>query len=692
MFESRHSIYHSFPVLVRSLFRCCVLTIFLQCLGGITVYAESPSTIEDLTQLSLEELMSIEVTSVSKKKQKLSDSPAAIYVVTQEDIRRSGMTTIPEILRMVPGLHVARLTGNKWAITARGFNGQFANKLLVLIDGRSVYTPLFAGVYWDVQDTMIEDVDRIEIIRGPGGTLWGANAVNGIINIVTKQADETQGLLLTATGGNIEQGTGGIRYGGQINEDVAFRIYGKYFNRENFVLANGHSANDDWQQGRLGMRTDWHPSNKNDVTVQGEYYRGRAQQDISTTRLLPAGSLIVDDTAKLRGGHILTRWTHAFSSSSETSLQFYFDRTTRRETTIEIIRDTLDLDFQNKFQLGSSHDIVWGLGYRWSQDRIDNTFTVALDPDQFALKIFNGFVQDEITLVPNHLAVTVGTKASYNNYTKFEWQPNLRLLWKPHQQHTFWGAVSRAVRLPSRIEQDGRANVAAFSGMTGTSVVSLMNNSDFKSEEVLAYELGYRTVPISSVSIDIAGFYNVYRRLLSTETQPVFVETTPLPPHAVIPNRFDNRLNGNSYGVEVAGKWQPRQDWNLSLNYTWLRLRLKPDASSTNTTASNATGNNPKHQFQIRSTYNLPFNFEFDTGVYFASRLSNLSLPSYARTDIRIGWKPSPSIEVSLVAQNLFDNQHPEFSGSSGVGGASIGGTTPSEVPRSGYLKVIMRF
>lgn len=678
---------------LKYMLRTGIATLLLTFISGTSsgeIFAPSSNT--DLTALSLEELMSVEVTSVSKKKQKLSDSAAAIFVITQEDIRRSGMTTIPEILRIVPGLHVARLTGNKWAITARGDNGQFSNKLLVLIDGRSVYTPLFAGVYWDVQDTMLEDIDRIEIIRGPGGTLWGANAVNGIINIVTKQADKTQGMLLTASGGNIERGTGSIRYGGKIGEDLAFRIYGKYFNRENFLLPDGRSAHDDWHQSRLGFRADWQASTDNNLTVHGDFYNGRAQQDISTTRLVPAGSLVVNDNAKLRGGHFLTRWTHTFSSSSDTSLQFYYDRTSRREATIEIKRDTLDLDFQHKLQVGSYHDVVWGLGYRWSQDRIDNTFTVAFDPDQFALKIANGFIQDEVALIPNQLIATVGTKVSYNNYTDFEWQPNLRLLWKPHHQHTVWGAVSRAVRLPSRMEQNGRANVAAASGFGGTSVISLINNSDFKSEEVLAYELGYRTVPIPSVSVDIAGFYNVYRRLLSTETQPVFVETTPSPPHAVIPNKFNNRLNGNSYGVEVAAQWKVQQDWNLSLNYTWLRFRLKPDASSSNTTASNATGNNPKHQFQIRSRHNLPFDLEFDTGFYFASRLSNLGVPSYTRTDVRLGWKPSPYIEVSLVGQNLFDNQHPEFSGSSGVGGASIGGTSPSEVPRSGYLKLTMRF
>ncbi len=679
----------------------CIILILTWCTGSLTpiplvgaqdVPRESTHEIQDFTQLSLEELMNVEVTSVSKKKQKLSSVSSAIFVLTQEDLRRSGMTSIPEALRLVPGLNVARLTANKWSISSRGFNGQYANKLLILIDGRSVYTPLFAGVYWDVQDVLLEDIDRIEVIRGPGGTIWGANAVNGIINIITKTAVETQGTMVVAGGGNLEQGFGAVRYGGKVGDDLAFRVYGKYFNRDNFSLSSGRSAVDEWNQGRLGFRSDWNPSLDNAFTIQGDVYDGRSDQQIATTTIVPAASSSVFDTAKVRGGNVLTRWSHLFSSSSELTIQVYYDRTQRREVTIDIDRDTFDFDLHHNFSLGDSHEMQWGLGYRYSRDVIGNTFTIALDPKRFELQIFNGFIQDTFTLIPEKLRVIAGTKVSSNSYSGLEYQPNGRVIWNPHSQHTLWGAVSRAVRLPSRIERDGRANVAATPGMPFPTVISITSSNKFKPEEVLAYELGYRSVPSSTVSIDIATFYNVYRHLLTTESQTPFLEATPTPTHLVVPSQFQNRMNGNSYGVEIATKWNITQDWSVTGNYTWQRLRLRPDASSANVTASNATGNDPKHQFQVRSTYNLPYNVEFDSGVYFVSRLPNLGVQSYARVDARLGWNPTDSIELSLVGQNLFDNQHPEFSGGSGVGGGSIGGVSASEVPRGGYLKVIGRF
>ncbi len=670
----------------------CVSLSCIDFVDAQEVTEESTNQAEDFTQLSLEELMDVEITSASKKRQKLSSVPSAIFVLTQEDLRRSGMTSIPEALRLVPGLEVARLTANKWAISSRGFNGQYANKLLILIDGRSVYTPLFAGVYWDVQDVLLEDVDRIEVIRGPGGTIWGANAVNGIINIITKTAHETQGMMVVAGGGNLEQGFGAVRYGGKVGDDFAFRMYGKYFNRDNFSLSTGRSAVDEWSQGRFGFRSDWTPSLDNTVTIQGDIYDGRSDQQISTTTLVPATSSSVFNTAKVRGGNILTRWTHMFSSLSELTIQVYYDRTQRREVTIDIDRDTIDFDIHHNFSVGSSHDMQWGIGYRYSQDVIGNTFTIALDPKRFALQIFNGFIQDTITLIPEKLRIIAGTKVSSNSYSGLEYQPNGRVIWNLHSQHTLWGAVSRAVRLPSRIERDGRTNVAATSGIPFPTVVSLMNNDNFKPEEVLAYELGYRSVPLSTVSIDIATFYNVYRHLLTTESQTPLLEATPSPTHLVIPNQFQNRMNGNSYGVEIVSKWNVTQDWSLTGNYTWQRLRLRSDASSLNATASNATGNDPKHQFKIRSTYDLPHNLEFDSGVYFVSQLPNLGIQSYTRVDARLGWKPTDEIEISLVGQNLFDSQHPEFAGGSGVGGGSIGGATASEVPRSGYLKMTGKF
>lgn len=647
---------------------------------------------QDLSALSLEELMDVEVTSVSKKSQKLSESAAAIVVINQEDIRRSGMTSIPELLRMVPGLEVARLTANKWAITARGFNGQFANKLLILIDGRSVYTPLFSGVYWDVQDTLLEDVERIEVIRGPGGALWGANAVNGVINIITKRAQDTQGGLITAGAGNLEQGFGGLRYGGKVGDHAAYRIYGKFFNRSNHNTSTGGAANNDWHQGRVGFRTDWEASSRNTVTFQGDAYSGVSDQTILTTSLSPAGSISNTDSVDVRGGNVLLRWQHLFSASSKATIQMYYDRTERKEVAQDIIRDTFDLDVQHQFALGQRQEFVWGFGYRISQDVITNTFTTAVNPNRFDFEIINGFIQDEISIIPDQFRLILGTKVSYNTYTDLEFQPNVRVLWKFHPQHVVWGAVSRAVRLPSRFDRVGTLNVAAIPGGTPT-LISVFGNGSLEPEEVVAYELGYRTVPLEKISVDIAAFFNVYRKLFTNEAQPFmpFV-TTPLPAHSLISTQTGNRLNGHTYGVEVATRWQASSRWDLRVNYTWVQLNLTADASNSDTLASKRAGDSAKHQFQIRSIYDLPYNAEFDTTFYYVSRLPNLMVPSYTRVDVRLGWQPLDYLDVSLVGQNLFDNQHPEFSTLGGAGGALRGGITASEVPRSGYVKLTAWF
>jgi iron complex outermembrane recepter protein len=646
---------------------------------------------QDLTSLSLEELMDVEVTSVSKKSQKLSETAAAVFVITQEDIRRSGMTSIPELLRMVPGLEVARLTANKWAISARGFNGQFANKLLVMIDGRSVYTPLFSGVFWDVQDVLLEDIERIEVVRGPGGTLWGVNAVNGVINIITKRAQETQGGLVIAGGGNLEQGFGGLRYGGKIGDHGAYRLYGKYFNRDHHNTAAGGAANNEWDQGRIGFRTDWEASSQNTFTLQGDAYSGVSDQTILTTALSPAGSVSNMDSVDVRGGNVLLRWDHLFSPSSKGTIQLYYDRTERQEQVIDIIRDTFDLDAHHQFDLGNRQQIVWGLGYRLSQDQITNSFTTAVNPNRFDLEILNAFVQDEISLIPNQLRVTLGTKVSYNTFTDLEFQPNVRALWKPHPSHTLWGAVSRAVRLPSRMDRAGRFNVAAFPG--APTLVSVLGNGSLESEEVVAYELGYRSFPLKDVSVDVAAFYNVYRKLLSNETQPTIFEMFPAPAHLRRSTATANRLNGNSYGIEIATRWQALPPWKIHVNYTWLRLELSPDSQGADTASANETGNSPRHQIQVRSLYDLPYNASFDTSLFYVSSLPNLMVPSYIRVDARLGWRPMDRLEVSVVGQNLFDNQHPENSTLGGTGGTfMIGGITASEVPRSGYVKFTVWF
>lgn len=651
--------------------------------------AEAQRRPRDLTDLSIEELMRIEVTSVAKKEQRLSEAAAAIYVITQEDIHRSGATSIAEALRMAPGLNVARIDSNKWAISSRGFNDFFANKLLVLIDGRSVYSPLFSGVFWDVQDTLLEDVDRIEVIRGPAGTLWGANAVNGVINIITKSAKDTQGGLISAGGGNEERGFGDIRYGGKLGGDFYYRAYAKYFNRDDFVDASGNKGADGWQVGRGGFRIDWKVAPGDSLMVQGDYYDGEVGANITTTSVSPPFAIPVIGDFPISGGNILGRWKRSLSPTSSLALQLYYDRTERKSPVHREIRDMVDLEFQHNFVLGRRLEFVWGLGYRFTTDQIDASSTVSFTPSSRGDNLLNAFVQGEIALIEKRLRLTLGSKFEHNDYTGFEAQPNARLLWTPDERHTIWAAISRAVRTPARFEHTVRANLAAFPGPSPSCPApicetSLFGDERFKSEELLAYELGYRAQLTHSLSLDIATFYNVYTNLRTIEPATPFFETTPFPPHLVIAVRPDNKLEGETYGVELATTWNVTDHWKLNLGYTFLKIQLHRDASSLFSAAENPEGESPRNQFHVRSYVDLPYNLKFDAAAYYVDNLSQRNVPSYIRVDARLGWYPVKGLEVSVAAQNLFDDRHPEF----GPGFL----VTPTQIERSVYGKITWRF
>lgn len=644
----------------------------------------------ELAALDIEALMNVKVISAAKKEQKQSEAAAAIYVITQEDIRRSGVTSIPEALRMVPGLQVAQLDANKWAVSARGFNGRFANKLLVLIDGRSVYTPLFSGVYWDVQDTLMEDIERIELIRGPGATLWGANAVNGVINIITKKAGDTQGTLLTGGGGSEEQGFGGVRHGGALGEDAYYRIYFKYFNRDSLVVAFGDDAEDDWSMVRGGFRIDWEPTREDTLTLQGDLYDGEEGVSTIEPTLLPPFMRTSDSDTDVSGGNVLSRWSHTFSDTSDMSLQFYYDRTERRATTIEEDRDTLDVEFQHRVALSRKQEIVWGAGYRFTQDDIEavsDAFTV--EPGDREDNLVSVFIQDEVDLVEDTLRFIVGSKFEYNEYTGFEVQPNARMVWNPAKKHTVWGAISKAVRTPSRAEEDFEIDqVALPPGSLGPgsppTLVRLQGDEDFESEELIAYELGYRVMPLENLSIDIAAFFNVYDNLRTLESGTPAPEPTPAPAHLVVPTTIDNKMDGETYGVEVATEWRVRKWWHLRTAYSYLGIRLELDGDSADTTSEEAEGQSPEHQVSLRSSMDLPGNFEFDSWFRYVDWLPALEVDSYVTIDLRLGWLPTENVEFSIVAQNLLDGQRPESS-------PVILGGVPSEVERGVYAKITIR-
>ena len=606
-----------------------------------------------LKKLSVEELMDIEVTSVSKRPEKLSETASAIQVITQEDIRRFGVTSIPEALRLASNLEVAQVDSRQWAISARGFNNTTANKMLVLIDGRTVYTPLYAGVFWDVQDTLLEDIDRIEVISGPGATQWGANAVNGVINITTRNAKDTQGLQVVGGGGTEFRGFGGVRYGGELATNLHYRVYGKYFDRDSAVLPNGRDATNDWHVGQGGFRLDWDASDINLLTLQGDYYAGRIAQ--------PGASDIAVD-----GNNVIGRWSHTFSENSDLKLQLYYDRTHRNiPGTFAEDLNTYDFDLQHRFPLGERQDIVWGLGYRLIEDDVGNTASLAFLPPHVSRQWFSGFAQDEIALVKDRLHLTLGTKIEHNDYTGFEFQPSGRLAWKLNQRQTAWAAISRAVRTPSRIDSEFYA--------PSSPPFFLAGGTNFVSEELLAYELGYRLQPHKRVSVSIAAFYNDYDNLRSLER---------VNPPALFPVVIGNGQKGESYGAELTADYQVTDWCRLHAGYTELQIHIRPKAGSTDTTSGSSESHDPNHQFFFRASLDLPCHLEFDSVFRYVTHIANLGVPAYGEVDLRLAWQPLAKLEISVVGQNLLHDHHAEF-------GAAA---TRQEIERAVYGKVVWRF
>lgn len=654
------------------------------CIALLVTTALAQEQKKDLTELNLEDLMNIEVTSVSKREEKLFQTAAAVFVINQDDIRHSGATSVPDLLRMVPGLEVAQIDASHWAISSRGFNSQFANKMLVLIDGRSVYAPLFSGVFWDTQDLMLEDIERIEVIRGPGATVWGANAVNGVINIITRRSEETQGGLMVTGAGTEERGFGSLRYGGRMGKEAYYRVYAKYFNRDNLVDLSGGKTVDSWDALRGGLRIDWKAGSRDSLTVQGDIYQSDVNQRQIVVSLAPPYVDFPIDRSRVSGGNVLSRWTRAFSDRSQTSLQFYYDRTRRDELIYSETRDTLDFDLQHHINLNRRHDVVWGVGYRRTKSDFENSPSVLISSKTKADNLLSGFIQDEITLIKDKIRLTIGSKFEHNDYTGFEIQPSLRALWTPGAKHTLWGAVSQAVRTPARAETDSVTRISAFPGEGGlANVVVAIGNRNFQSEVLLAYEIGYRAQPNKRLFLDVASFYNDYDRIRSAEPKSPFLETAPQP-HVVIPLFLENKTKGRAYGIETWANLQATSYWKLAAGYTWLRINLRRAEGGLDTAGLTQAQDVPNHQFQIMSNFNFPRGFEFDTMLYYVGRVSNQNTPDYTRLDARLGWQATEKLSLSFAAQNLLDARHKEF-------GNTI--LTPSnQVQRSVYGKITWRF
>ena len=637
---------------------------------------------DDLTDMSIEDLMDIEITSVAKKPQKQSTAAAAIFVITNDDLRRWGVTNIPEALRRVPGIDVARIDSSKWAITSRGFNSRFANKLLVLIDGRSVYTPLFAGVYWDNQDVVLQDVDRIEVIRGPGGTLWGANAVNGVINIITKSSADTRGDMVAATAGNEVKGIGVARHGGQLKNGVDYRVYAKYSDYDEGYSSAG--AHDDWRTGQLGFRSDWLKTDRDRITLQGDYYRGKAGQqiDIATGPAAPPPTTInqvIDDT-ETDGGNLLFRWSHVVDKSSDFGLQIYYDHVGVDGAVLYEDRDTFDIDFQHRFQWQETHDVVWGFDYRFTHDNTDNNPTFELEPSSRSVNLYSIFMQDEISLRDN-LLLTLGTKLEHNDYSGIEYQPNARLAWVINTSQTLWGAVSRAVRTPARGEDDVLLRLVPPPASDPGIPVYVEGDDGYDAENLVAYELGYRLSHRNIWSADAAVFYNEYDNLRTLDATP-----DPGPPPSVrLP--FDNNMNGETYGVELATHWQVRPNWRMNASYSWLEMKLRLDNNSTDTVSKSSEDASPSSKAAIWSAVDFGNKLQFDAALRYTGdiEVNGIDIDSYVEADLRLGWEAKPGLELSLIGQNLLGNQHAEFL-------PDFINTRPTEVERSIYGRVTWNF
>ena len=627
--------------------------------------AEGAQT-SDLTQKSLEDLMSIEVTSVSKKEQKTSQAAAAVFVISREDIDHSGALNIPDLLRMVPGLDVAQIDAGNWAISARGFNGQYSNKLLVMIDGRTVYSPIFAGVFWDSQNVPLDTIERIEVIRGPGAAVWGSNAVNGVINIITLNAGSTEGGYLASGAGDASTEPETIRYGGKARGLGAYRLSADGFHVDSLPTLAGLDGHDDWRQVHGGFRTDTALSAKDSLTTEGEGLHGDAGEiAFFPVSLGPPQNATAALRERYSGWNLLTRWNRSVSPTSGTSLQVYFDRTTRSDSTYNIALETFDIDFQHHVAWGPKQDLVWGLGYRLSKDDIEPTLRISATPQVRGTQLFSSFVQDEIALSPDRVHLSLGARLEHSDYTGFTLQPSARLVWTPDSKNSIWSAVSRADRTPARADTDLRVNYEALPGPNNLPLlVSLFGNPNQKNEKLTSFETGYRTSLTRRVSLDSTVFYNRYQDLVSVEPGAMRVETSPAPFHLVIPESFGNGLYGETHGIEAFANCKLVSFWTLSPGYAFFSMHMHPFSGSRDVTSAPGTeGGTPDHQAQLRSSVSLPHNLQWNASAYFVNRLPALSIPSYTRFDTSLSWLVGERVSLSLVGQNLLKDLHPEFAG-----------------------------
>jgi iron complex outermembrane receptor protein len=617
-----------------------------------------------LKGLSLEELGNIEVTTASKGPVKLSQTAAAIFVITQEDIRRAGVRSLPEALRLAPGVDVAQIDSVKWAVGIRGFQSRLSRDLLVLIDGRSVYDPLFHGVYWEVQDTLLEDIDRIEVIRGPGGTIWGANAVNGVINIITRNAKDTRGTLVSAGGGTVDQGFLDFRQGGGNDNGFNYRIYGKGVDTGPEYHSD-HLPFDDWRRAQGGFRTDWDINSNNSLTVQGDIYDGVSGEDVKITSLTPPSIAAVQKNAQLSGGNVLTRWERKLRGGSDVQVLAYYDRVNRLQSSQAEYRNTFDVDFVHHVPM-RRHDFIYGLEVRESPARIPAIVpTYVFTPDERTDQLYTAYAQDSYSLLPDKVSLTAGAKLLHSSFTGFDVEPSVRLLWTPTPRRTIWAAVTRAVRTPSDIEDTLQTTALVSANPVTYSVTQ--GNGTFTSETLIGYEAGYRSVLSKTFSLDIAAFYNSYDHLQSLEPGTPFTEDIAGTQALIYPYFNGNGIKGTTSGIEIAPDWKPTSWWRLQGSYSLLHMDLRTAPGSLDTTTVGSDeGSSPHHQARIQSFFDLSRNVELSLTFRYVGDLPFYLVKGYETGDARVAWRPVQHVEFAVVGQNLLQPHHAEFGGDPG--------------------------
>jgi iron complex outermembrane recepter protein len=601
------------------------------------------------------------VITASKEPEQVWQTPAAIYVLTQDDIRRSGATSIPELLRTVPGVEVARIDSDHWAVGVRGFGGEFSKSLLVLIDGRSVYSPLFAGVYWQVQDTLLQDVDRIEIIRGPGGTIWGTNAVNGVINIITKNAEDTHGTFATAGGGDIDQAIAGVRTGGTYAKRFNYRAYGKGFIRSAEFHPDGVNF-DDWRMGQVGFRTDWSKNARDTFNLQGDMYKGLDGERVAISFYSPPSVEVINHPAhNTSGGNLVAEWRRQLNAHSDLETRGYFDRTSRFSPQLDEIRNTYDLDLLYHFTDKKRQDVLLGVGARWSHDNVTNIFqTLTFTPPQETDSIYSWFVQDQTGIIPKRLSLILGSKFEHNNRSGFEVQPNGRLMWTPSAHQTVWVAVTRAVRTPSRLDQD--LQLTDFLEASPAVFLRVVGSKSFRSEHLLGTEVGYRRLIGRDFYLAIALFRNDYNDLYGYGPGTEYVETHPSPVHIILQEPLANALKGDTSGGEIAPDWKPSDWFEVKGSYSYLHLYVHDKLGFTdNSNTVSDNGSSPHDQAVIQGLFKIPGGFEFGPAYRYESSLPAQKVSAYSTGDARLGWRMSNGWAMSVVGQNLFQPHHAEF-------------------------------